>query len=122
VLLVLAAYLGVNAVSALASGAQPAVSSIGLLISVVSVLVLPPLALAKRRVATALESGALRGDSSLTGLAAVLAGVALLGFVLTEAVGIHGADAVGGLIVAAVMAREGLAPFRDEAGRWILGP
>ena len=112
VLLSLAAYLAVNAVVALAGGAHPAPSEVGLLISVVSVLALPPLALAKRRVATALDSGALRGDSSLTGLAAILAAVSLAGFVLTEALGISGADAIGGLVVAAVMAREGLAPFR----------
>jgi divalent metal cation (Fe/Co/Zn/Cd) transporter len=108
VLLLLALYLAVNATVAIATGARPAATEVGLLISIVSLLALPPLALAKRRVATALESGALRGDSSLTALAAVLAAVSLAGFVLTEAFGIVGADAVGGLIVAAVMAREGL--------------
>lgn len=113
VLLVLAAYLAVNAIHALSSGAHPEASEVGLLISIVSVLVLPPLALAKRRVATALDSGALRGDSSLTGLAAVLAAVSLLGFVVTETLGFEAADAIGGLVVAAVMAREGLAPFRS---------
>jgi divalent metal cation (Fe/Co/Zn/Cd) transporter len=113
VLLILAAYLALNAVQALWSGAHPEASEVGLLISIVSVLVLPPLALAKRRVATALDSGALRGDSSLTGLAAVLAAVSLLGFVVTETLGFEAADAIGGLVVAAVMAREGLAPFRS---------
>jgi divalent metal cation (Fe/Co/Zn/Cd) transporter len=112
VLLLLAAYLAWNAVQALASGAHPEASEIGLLISVVSLAVLPPLALAKRRVATALASGALRGDSSLTALAAVLAAVSLLGFGLTEGLGISGADAVGGLLVAAAMAWEGVRPLR----------
>lgn len=113
VLLVLAVYLGINAVAALATGAHPERSDVGIAISLVSLAVLPPLAVAKRRVAAALDSGALRADSSLTGLAAVLAAVSLAGFVLTEALGIGGADAVGGLIVAAVMAREGLAPIRS---------
>ena len=112
VLLLLAAYLAWNAVQALVAGAHPESSELGLLISVISLLALPPLALAKRRVAAALDSGALRGDSSLTGLAAILAAVSLLAFVLTQALGVTGADAVGALIVAAVMAREGLAPFR----------
>lgn len=113
VLLLLAAYLAVNAAEALGSGAHPERTDVGIAISLVSLAVLPPLAMAKRRIATALDSGALRGDSSLTGLAAALAAVSLAGFVLTEAFGISGADAVGGLIVAAVMAREGLAPFQS---------
>lgn len=112
VLLVLAAYLAISSIQALLAGAHPEASGLGIGISVVSVLALPPLALAKRRVATALESGALRGDSSLTGLAAILAAVSLLGFGLTELAGIAGADAVGGLIVAAVMAREGFVTAR----------
>lgn len=112
VLLVLAAYLAISSIQALLAGAHPEASGLGIGISVVSVLALPPLALAKRRVATALESGALRGDSSLTGLAAILAAVSLLGFGLTELAGIAGADAVGGLIVAAVMAREGFVTVR----------
>lgn len=112
VLLVLAAYLAISSIQALLAGSHPEASGLGIGISVVSVLALPPLALAKRRVATALESGALRGDSSLTGLAAILAAVSLLGFGLTELAGIAGADAVGGLIVAAVMAREGFVTVR----------
>ncbi len=111
VLVVLGLYLGINAIHALATGAHPEASPIGLGISLLSLVVLPPLALAKRRVATALASGALRGDSTLTGLAAVLAAVSLVGFVLTEALGIGGADAIGGLIVAGVLVREGLAKF-----------
>lgn len=113
VLVVLAAYLAFGAIQALMSGARPATTEIGIGISVVSVLALPPLSLAKRRVAAALESRALRADSILTGIAALLALISLAGFVLTEALGIAGADAVGGLIVAAVLAREGLSAFRD---------
>lgn len=108
VLLVLAAYLALTAIQALASGAHPEGSPIGIGISIVSLGVLPPLAIAKRRTADALGSGALRGDSSLTGLAAILAAVSLVGFGLTEVAGLAGADAIGGLIVAAVMAREGV--------------
>lgn len=113
VLLLLAAYLAISAVQALVAGAHPERTDIGIAISLVSLAVLPPLAVAKHRVAAALDSGALRADSSLTGLAAVLAAISLAGFVLTELVGITGADAVGGLVVAAVMAREGLVPFRS---------
>jgi divalent metal cation (Fe/Co/Zn/Cd) transporter len=112
VLVVLAAYLAIGAIEALLTGTRPATTEIGIVISVVSVLALPPLSLAKRRVAAALESRALRADSILTGIAALLALISLGGFILTEALGIGGADAVGGLIVAAVLAREGVSAFR----------
>jgi len=113
VLLVLGAYLGYGAAQALVSGAHPETSEIGIAISLLSVVALPPLALAKRRVALALESGALRADSILTAIAALLALISLAGFVLTEAFGIAGADAIGGLVVAVVLVREGLSAFRD---------
>ncbi|HEX7949742.1 MAG TPA: cation transporter [Candidatus Limnocylindrales bacterium] len=116
VLVVLAAYLAYGALTALASGTHPASTEVGIAISVVSLIVLPPIALAKRRVAAALGSGALRGDSILTGIAAVLALVSLLGFVLTEAFGIAGADAAGALVIAVVLVREGLATF--VPARW----
>jgi divalent metal cation (Fe/Co/Zn/Cd) transporter len=112
VLVLLAVYLAIGAIQALASGARPATTEVGIGISVVSVLALPPLSLAKRRVAAALQSRTLRADSILTGIAALLALISLLGFVLTEAFGIAGGDAIGGLIVAAVLAREGLSAFR----------
>jgi divalent metal cation (Fe/Co/Zn/Cd) transporter len=112
VLVVLAIYLAVSAIEALANGAHPASSEIGVGISIASVLALPPLSLAKRRVAASLQSRALRADSILTGIAALLALISLIGFVLTGAFGIGGADAIGGLIVAGVLAREGLSAFR----------
>lgn len=113
VLVVLSIYLVVGALGALASGAHPAATEVGIAISVCSLLALPPLSLAKRRVAAALASGALRADSILTGIAALLALISLLGFVLTEALGFAAADAVGGLVVAVVLAREGLSAFRE---------
>ena len=72
--------------------------------------VLPPLAIAKYRVAQALESPALRADSILTAVAAVLAGIGLVALALSELAQITWADAVGALIVAAIVAREGWQP------------
>jgi divalent metal cation (Fe/Co/Zn/Cd) transporter len=68
VLLVIAAYLGFNAVQALINGSHPEVTTVGVAISVFSLLVLPLLAFAKYRTAIALRSGALRADSILTGV------------------------------------------------------
>ena len=77
VMFVLAAFLGVSAIGALASNAQPEPSDIRTVLLVVALLVLPPLAIAKHRVARRLGSGALRADSILTAIAAVLALIGL---------------------------------------------
>ena len=112
VLLFLAAYLGINAVVALATGAHPEVTPVGIGISLVSIVALPPLAIAKYRTAKALGSGALRADSVLTGVAAALALISLVSLALTEAFGLTAADAVGALVVTVVLLREGYYSIR----------
>jgi divalent metal cation (Fe/Co/Zn/Cd) transporter len=112
VFLVLAAYLGFSAVRALIGGAHPESSPVGIGLLVFSLVALPPLALAKYRVATLLHSGALRADSLLTGLAAVLALISLLGLGLSVALGLTWTDAAGALVVALVLAREGWSAVR----------
>jgi divalent metal cation (Fe/Co/Zn/Cd) transporter len=73
----------------------------------VALVALPPLAVAKKRTARALGSGALRADSILTGIAALLALIGLVSLVLDQVLGVAWADAVGALIIAGVIAREG---------------
>jgi len=107
VLIGLAAYLAISAVRALAASAHPEATVVGTGLLVFSVIALPPLAIAKNRVARKLPSGALRADSILTGIAALLALISLVGLGLSEAFGLTWADAVGALVVTAVLAREG---------------
>jgi divalent metal cation (Fe/Co/Zn/Cd) transporter len=107
VLIVLAGYLGVNAARALLEGAHPEPTVVGTGLLLVSVVVLPPLALAKHRVARALNSGALRADSILTGIAALLAAISLAGLGLAELFGLTWTDAAGALVVASILVREG---------------
>jgi divalent metal cation (Fe/Co/Zn/Cd) transporter len=114
VLVILAAYLGVNAIRALATGGRAEATSVGLLIIIASILALPPLATAKFRVARSLESRALRADSILTFVAALLAFFAVLGFVLTEVLRLAWADSVAALVVALVLVREGAAALRPR--------
>jgi divalent metal cation (Fe/Co/Zn/Cd) transporter len=114
VIVVLGLYLGVRAIQAIVGGGHPESSAIGTGISVISVLMLPLLAVAKYRTAQALASRSLRADSILTGIAALLALVAAIGAILTETLGITLADAVGGLIAAVVLLREGRGGIRGE--------
>lgn len=108
ILLVVAAYLGFSAIRALLDEAHPAATAAGLLLLVTSVVVLTPLAIAKYRTAAALQSRALRADSILTGIAALLAVISLVSLGLSTAFALGWADAVGALIVAVVLVREGL--------------
>jgi divalent metal cation (Fe/Co/Zn/Cd) transporter len=112
VLLVLAAYLGFSAVRALLENAHPEGTFVGSALLVFSVIAMPPLALAKYRIARQLDSGALRADSILTGIAALLAVISLVGLGLTEAFGLTWADAVGALVVVLILAREGWSSIR----------
>ncbi|MGI8998647.1 MAG: cation diffusion facilitator family transporter [Candidatus Limnocylindria bacterium] len=106
-LLVLGFYLGFSAIRALADGSHPEATVVGTALLLASIVVLPPLALAKYRVARSLESRALRADSLLTGIAGLLALIGLVGLLLTEAFGLTWGDAVGALLVTVILLREG---------------
>jgi divalent metal cation (Fe/Co/Zn/Cd) transporter len=114
-LIALAVYLVVASARSLALESHPEASAASIALLVASVVVLPPLAIAKSRVAAALGSGALRADSILTGVAALLAAISLVSLAGATAFGLWWADAVAALIVAAVLAREGWASI--EASR-----
>jgi divalent metal cation (Fe/Co/Zn/Cd) transporter len=107
VMLVFAAYLGFSAIRALIVRAYPESTDVAIALLLASVVVLPPLAVAKYRVARTLESSALRADSTLTGIAAVLALISLVGLWLSESMGLTWADAVGALFVTVILVREG---------------
>jgi len=107
VLVVAALVLALGAVRALLTHGTAHTSVAHLTLLIASLVVLPPLAIAKRRVAIRLGSAALRNDALLTGAAALLALVALLATILSATVGLWWADAVGTLVIAAVLAREG---------------
>ena len=89
--------------------ATPSIGQVVLLIA--SLVVLPPLAIAKRRIASSLNSKALSNDALLTAAAAVLAGVALVAVALGS-IGLWWADAAGSILIAAALGREGWASVR----------
>ena len=106
-LIALALYLAFGAVRALAAGVHPEASPLGLALLLASVLVLAPLAIGKAGVAARLGSGALRADSILTAVAAVLAAVSLASLAASETLGLRWADAVAALVVGLIVVREG---------------
>jgi divalent metal cation (Fe/Co/Zn/Cd) transporter len=115
-LIALAVYLVVGALRALSQGTHPQTSVESLALLIASVVVLPPLAVAKYRVAARLGSGALRLDSILTAVAAALAGISLVSLAASDAFGLWWADAVAALVVAAIIVREGWGSLRVSEG------
>ena len=107
-LIALAVYLAAGAVRALATQSHPETSTASLVLLLASAVVLPPLALGKYRVAARLASGALRADSILTAVAALLAVISLASLAGSQAFGLWWADAIAALVVAVIVIREGL--------------
>lgn len=112
--LLLAAYVAFEAASTLLSRTEPEHSLPGILLAVASLVVMPLLARAKRKVARGLSSGAMHADSKQTDLCAYLAAILLGGLVLNWAVGWWWADPVAGLAMVAIIAREGIEAIRGE--------
>jgi divalent metal cation (Fe/Co/Zn/Cd) transporter len=103
----LATYLIAGSARSLAAQSHPegSVASVALLAA--SVVALPALAGAKYLVAGRLASGALRADSVLTGVAALLAAISLGSLAASGTLGLWWADAIAALIVAVILLREG---------------
>jgi divalent metal cation (Fe/Co/Zn/Cd) transporter len=105
-MLVIAAYIGVQAVRALLEGSHPEPSVLGLSIAAVSLLVLPPLGILKLILAGRLESPALRGDGVLTLAAAALAVITLVALILSSTLAWWRADPLAALLIACALAGE----------------
>jgi len=105
-MMVVALYVGVQAVRALIDGSHPEASAFGLILATASLVVLPTLARLKLRVAARLASKALRGDGILTAASAALAAVALPALIVNSAFGWWWADPGAGLLIATALAIE----------------
>ncbi len=110
----LAAYVSVDAVRSLVAGVDPDVSAVGMALAIASLIAMPMLAAAKRRVAHRLGSASVEADSVQTLLCMYLSAVLLVGLVLNAAFGWGWADPVAALIIAAVAANEGREAWRGE--------
>ena len=112
--LLLAAYVGWEAAGALLRRQEPDSSPVGIVLAAVSLVVMPILARAKRRVAAGLGSAALEADSRQTDLCAVLSAILLGGLVLNSVLGWWWADPVAALVMVPVILAEGVRALRGE--------
>lgn len=110
----LAPYVAVEAVLALAAADKPATSWIGMGLTLSSLIVMPLLGRAKRRLGAELDSGATSGEGRQNLLCAALAGAVLVGLVANAAFGAWWLDPVIALAVAGVCVREGIGAWRGQ--------
>ncbi len=104
----IATYVTVDAASTLLGlRDEPQRSPLGLAITALSLVVMPTLAWAKRRVAARLGSVALRADAAQTRLCTYLSAVVLLGLAANSLLNWWWMDPVAGLVVAVLALREG---------------
>ncbi len=113
-LLLLAAYVAVEAGLALWGREEPRPTLVGVALTVVSLSVMQWLARAKRRAARDLGSRALAADAFQTSACFWLSLVTLTGLGLNAAFGWWWADPVAALGMTAFIAREGLEAWRGE--------
>jgi divalent metal cation (Fe/Co/Zn/Cd) transporter len=105
---VLAAYLAAQSIRDLAVAARPGQSVPGLAVAAAALIVMPALAMAKRRTGQALGNRTLIADSAETALCALTSAAALLGVALNAGLGWRWADPAGALVIAALAVREGI--------------
>ncbi len=110
----LAIWVTLTSVITLIGQVQPEESTTGIVLAIVSLIVMPALALTKRRVGKAMSSATVVADSAQTWLCTSLSAVLLVGLVANATLGWWWADPVAGLIIAAVAAREGREAWRGE--------
>jgi divalent metal cation (Fe/Co/Zn/Cd) transporter len=105
-LAVVSAALVIESVAALASGSRPGTSAVTVAAAGVSLIVLAPLAYAKRNLGRRMGSRALQGDGALSGIGAATSLLALAALVLYDTLGWWWADRVAALVVAIIAAVE----------------
>ena len=110
----LAAYVAASSFFDLVTGSEPAVSTIGIVLTAVSLVVMPALAWAKRRAGQLMGSRTLVVGSTQSRLCAYLSASTLAGLVANAAFGWWWADPVAALVVAAVAVREGREAWRGD--------
>jgi divalent metal cation (Fe/Co/Zn/Cd) transporter len=113
--LALALYVGYESVSDLVSRKAPEHSIPGIVLACVSLVVMPLLSRAKKKVATGLGSSAMHADAKQTDFCVYLSAILLIGLLLNETLGWSWADPLAGLVMVPIIAKEGFEGIRARA-------
>jgi divalent metal cation (Fe/Co/Zn/Cd) transporter len=112
--LLLAAYVGFEAIRTLLGGTHPKTSWVGIGLAAFTAPTMPLLALAKRRVGRRLGSAATVGEGAQNMLCAYLSVALLAGLSANALLGWWWADPAAALVIAGVALREARASWRGE--------
>ena len=110
----LAAYVAFDSGWTLLQHEKPERSIPGIVVAAVSVVVMPLLARAKRRVAEGIDSAAMRADSRQTDFCTYLSAILLGGLLLNAVLGWWWADPVAGVVMVPIIAKEGVDGIRGK--------
>jgi divalent metal cation (Fe/Co/Zn/Cd) transporter len=110
----LAPYVGGEAIHKMVTGERPETSWIGIALVSTSVVGMPFLGIAKRRLADKLGSVATRGEGTQNLLCAYLAAAVLVGLLGNTLFGLWWLDPAAALAIAAVAVKEGRESWRGE--------
>jgi len=112
--LALAAYVGYEALANLIEKTAPEHSVPGIILACVSLVVMPLLSRAKRRVAVRLNSAAMNADAKQTEFCTYLSAILLGGLLLNAISDLWWADPVAALLMVPLIAKEGVDGLRGE--------
>jgi divalent metal cation (Fe/Co/Zn/Cd) transporter len=112
--LALAVYVTWDAASSLLHREVPQESYLGIGVAAASLIAMPLLARAKRRVARGLNSAAMHADSRQTDICAYLSAILLGGLLLNAVLGWWWADPAAALIMVPLIAKEGIEALRGK--------
>lgn len=112
--LALAAYVGYESISDLVSRKAPEHSIPGIVLACVSLVVMPLLSRAKKKVGNELGSAAMHADAKQTDFCVYLSAILLLGLVLNEALDWWWADPAAALIMIPLIAKEGVEALKGK--------
>jgi divalent metal cation (Fe/Co/Zn/Cd) transporter len=113
--LTLAAYIAYESAADLWSKKAPEHSIPGIILACVSLIVMPLLSRAKRKVGRALGSAAMHADAKQTEFCTYLSAILLAGLLLNILFGLWWADPVAALIMVPIIAKEGIEGLQGKA-------
>jgi len=113
--LTLAAYIAYESATDLWSKKAPEHSIPGIILACVSLIVMPLLSRAKRKVGRALGSAAMHADAKQTEFCTYLSAILLAGLLLNILFGLWWADPVAALIMVPIIAKEGIEGLQGKA-------
>ena len=113
--LLLAVYVVYESVLDLWFRHAPEHSIPGIILACVSLIVMPLLSRAKRKVGRALGSAAMHADAKQTEFCTYLSAILLVGLLLHALFGLWWADPVAGLIMVPIIAKEGVGGLQGKA-------